>query len=351
MKRIILLFLPVLFLLSSLIMGQEKIKFKNLADMEYDRCGMASITDGQFIYVFGGDTYSLNGYLDNIERYDPAANKWDKIGEGMVQRRFHNAEYILSENKIYIFNGEYFSNKVKNQPNKPLSQRSNTLGTETISDLVETGKAGNFNKTGITDIVEIIDLSNGEVSISESNPYPVYSAGSAVWENKIYVFGGWSPRGFSERLYEYDPVKDEWNNLPDMPEAKQTTGKIINGVLYTFGGKDNESSYYKTIHAYNIKDKKWELIGELPDGICANAIASDEKNIWLIGSYNNINFLASFDTVTRKITLYQSDILGRRYSSAQCINNNLYIFGGIQNDSKSTTLKNLQCADVSKYAK
>lgn len=345
MKKTICFFVVIIFFYTGLLQAQQINAFKNLADMQFDRYGMASTTDGEFIYVFGGGTYSLNGYLDNIERYDPVSDKWQVIGENLVQRTFHNAEYIKQENKIYIFNGEYFSNKNKNPSNKPLSTRYNKTNTEDLGDLMAPLKVADVNKTGFTDIIEVINLNTGSVTLLNSNPFPVLSACTAVWDNKIYVFGGWNPKGFSERLYEYNPAKDEWTRLEDMPEAKQTTGKIVDGVLYTFGGKDNSTPYFKTIHAYNIKDKKWELVGELPEGIAATASATDGKNIFLAGSFNNIYYLAVFDTKTKTTRVLKTDMKGRRYAAAQIINNTLFVIGGVQTDEMATTLKSLQSAD------
>jgi N-acetylneuraminic acid mutarotase len=345
MKNSIHFIAAALFLCAGFLHAQQVKAFKNLADMEHDRYGMASVTDGEFIYVFGGGTYSLNGFLDNIERYDHTANKWQTIGEGLIQRSFQNAEYIQSENKIYIFNGEYFSNKNKNPSGKPLSMRNNKTNTEQLEDLMTPLKVADVNKTGFTDIIEVIDMNTGAVALLDSNPYPVLSAGTAVWNNKIYVFGGWNPKGFSDRLYEYNPAKNEWARLPDMPEAKQTTGKIVDGILYTFGGKDNTTPFFKTIHAYNIKEKKWEPVGELPKGIAAAASAADGKNIWLTGSLDNIYYLAVFDTRTKKTRVIESDMKGRKYAAAQVINNTLFVIGGVQTDETATSLKSLQGAD------
>lgn len=45
--------------------------------------------------------------------------------------------------------------------------------------------------------------------------------GVAVFENKIYVVGGysWNNRCMVEIVQKYDPEKDEWHKVFDLPES------------------------------------------------------------------------------------------------------------------------------------
>jgi len=327
MKKLVSLFIAAVLYSSGIITAQDTLKFVNLLDMKNDTYGLGTATNGKFVFAIGGHSYSFHEFLDAVDRYDVADDIWDRIGQGLIPRRYLNVEYVPSTNKVYIFNGE-FSSKFNLQSSLYASRSS---------------------KVRFTDIIEIIDLTLNTVTTVDSNPYPVLGAGSAVLENKIYFFGGWNPMGYSDKLYVYEPEKDSWDELEEMPEAKRTCGKIVDGVLYTFGGYDNSSAEYKTIHAYDIKENKWTQIGELPSGISATAAASDGKNIWLVGSYYNLNFLAAFDTKTKTLKMFKSNMIGRRNASAQIINKKLYIFGGSQTDNNQTILKSVQCADISKY--
>jgi N-acetylneuraminic acid mutarotase len=311
------------------MMAQGKITFTPLSNMTIECSGMGYTNTGKLIFKSGGSTPVFKGFITSVSSYDPVDDYWSIIAQGTIPRRYHNIEYAASENKIYIFNGEFTPTKEYNPSAKLYSLRN--------------------SKILFTDAIEIYDLKLKTINITNSNPYPVMNAGSAVWNNKIYFFGGWNPMGYSDRFYEYDPAKDEWEKLPDMPESKQTTGKIVNGVLYTFGGYDGDKSNYKTIHSYDIKEGKWNLVGELPIGISANAIASDGRNIWLVGSYNNLNFLAAFDTKTKTVKTFESNLVGRRHAGAEVIGNILYVFGGNQTPDLNTALLATQGADISKY--
>ncbi len=192
--------------------------------------------------------------------------------------------------------------------------------------------------------MEIVNVQTGELSYSATNPYPVEYGGSAVWNEKIYLFGGSNSNGYSNRLYEFDPLTNNWTRLPDMPEAKQTNGEIINGVLFVFGGYSGSTS--KRIDAYNIQNSSWSYLGDMPAGISTHATAKSGKYIWTVGSYDNIKHLAVYDTETNNYTQLSSNMIGRRHSGARVVGNNLYIFGGNQSGNESI-LNSLEYADIS----
>lgn len=331
MKKLVSLFIFVMVVSSIGITAQEKLTFSPLMGMNNECYNMASTNNGKFIYKSGGAAYSFKGNVDVIESYNPADDMWTVIGKGLIARKDHNMEYVPSENKIYIFNGSFTPTVTFNPSRELYSSRK--------------------SKVKLTDVIEIIDLTLNKVSILESNPYPVTNAGSAVWNNKIYFFGGWNPMGNSEKFYEYTPAKDDWKELPEMPEAKNTTGKIVDGVLYTFGGYDNSGKTIKTIHAYDFKTEKWSLVGELPVGVSSNAIASDGRNIWMLGSYDIFNIVMAFDTKTKTVTRFESNLEPRKNAAAEVVGNILYVFGGNVSDDRRAVIAGTQCVDISKYMK
>ena len=286
------------------------ILFNPLANMETARYGLASITDGTYIYSICGGIYETPGKLTNIEKYDPAFNTWTEFVTGLIPRRYCSAEYLSSQNKIYIFNGD----------------------THTA--------------TTYTDTVEIVDVATGNLTYSATHPYPTEYSGSAIWNNKIYVFGGSNSDGYSNRLYEFEPVTQTWTRLPDMPEAKQTDGEIVNGILYVFGGYNGNAS--TRIDAYDIQSGTWTLMYEMPVGISAHKTAVSGKYIWLIGSYDNLQSLAVYNTETNEFTRLHSNMTGRRHAGAAVMENYLYVFGGNQ-ATGGPALSSLEYADISDY--
>lgn len=314
MKKISFVVSLLILFFSNFLFAQNKIEFKQLSKMVYDRFGMGYCSDGNYIYAVAGGTGGPPDILRNVERYDPSSDKWEIIIEGLMPRRYCNAEYVPSENKIYIFNGEYFTTS------------SNIL----------------------TKYVEVIDLNTNTVTAGPDNPYPVRNAGSAVWDNKIYFFGGQNHYGVTNAFYEFDPAKGVWKQLPDLPHSRQTSGKIVDGILYVFGGFDGVQRL-KRVDAYNIKEGKWTRLEDLPFRISAHSTATDGKNIWLVGSYEDLDYLAMFNTETKKLTIYDSNMTRRRNAGSVALGGKLFIFGGNQNARTISALNNVEIAKISDF--
>ncbi len=286
------------------------VQFSSLADMNDARYAMGYTYDGTNIYaVCGGlGTHPLKS--TTIERYNKSQNSWTEFATGLIPKKYCSAEYVPAFQKIYVFNGETYSG------------------------------------TSYTDTVEIIDGS-GNISYSITNPYPVEYGGSAVWNDRIYVFGGSNTEGYSNRLYEFDPQSNIWTRLEDMPESKQTNGEIVNGVLYVFGGYNGNTS--NRIDAFDIQSATWSSLGTMTNGISAHATTIKGKNIWIVGSYDNITSLAMYNTETNVFTQLSSNMTGRRHCGAVVDGNDLYIFGGNQASVGNTVLSSLETADISNY--
>ena len=284
--------------------------FNSLADMENGRYGLASATDGEYFYSICGGISSSPWRLGNIEKYDPATDTWSEFVTGLIPRRYCNAEFVPSQNKIYIFNGDTYTGST------------------------------------YSDSVEIVDVTSGEISYSGNHPFPVEYGGSAMWDDKIYIFGGGNFEGYSNRLYEFDLATLSWTQLADMPEAKQTNGEVANGVLYVFGGYTGSVS--TRIDAYDIATNSWSFKGNMPVGISAHITAVIGPYIFLVGSYNNLESLAVYDTDSDEFTILQSNMTGRRHAAAEIFGNYLYICGGNQS-SGGDPLASFEYAEITDY--
>ena len=314
-----------------------KLKFSRtgkLDRMNNGVYGMGYTSDGKYIYSINGSTKGLllsTGILRRndgpynpkvrseiriskvLARYDPRMDKWSINPNKLKPKTFCSAEYIGGE--IFIFNGQnliYFDDRFNRVANK------------------------NF---------EVFDTVTGELRYLTSNPYPTWYSGSAVWNNKLYVFGGSRQQGgFSNKLLVYDTYKDEWSQLADMPEGKTTRGEIVNAILYIFGGYNGIAS--RDILTYDIPKNEWTHIGYLPKSLSANAIAKHGDYIWLVGDYYNLSQILVFNTKTHEVHNIKSNMYGRRHAGAEIVGSNLYVFGG-NRESSGSFLSNIQVADIS----
>lgn len=344
MRKAIILIIIILYLLSctnppnisSDPISAYKLKFTRTGKLERMKkglYGMGYTTDGKYIYAVNGSSMGIligTGILrrddgpyepklrsniiitKDIARYDPSIDKWSVNPIRLKPKTFCSAEYVDGE--IYIFNGYdliYYDNRLNRVANKNL---------------------------------EVFDIFTGNISHLGTNPFPVWYSGSAVWNNKIYVFGGsYNDGGFSNKLLVYDTYKDEWTRLANIPEGKTTRGEIVNGILYIFGGYNGIAS--QDILTYDISINEWKHIGFMPKTMSANAIAKNGDFIWLIGDYYNLSQVSVFNTKTHDFHFIKSNMYGRRHAGAEIIGNKLYVFGG-NRESSGSFLSSIQVTDI-----
>ena len=64
-----------------------------------------------------------------------------------------------------------------------------------------------------------------------------YGMGAAVYDNKVYLFGGVAHGSPLSALAIYDPATDTWTTGTNMPIASaHATATLINGKIYVVGG-------------------------------------------------------------------------------------------------------------------
>ncbi|WNI39073.1 kelch repeat-containing protein [Chryseobacterium sp. SG20098] len=287
--------------LGSLLAHAQTLHFQKLAGMSAGRGAIASVIVNDNIYVSNG--YTADKEANYIEKYNITDDSWSIFNATLSPKRFANSEAY--HNKIYIFNG-----------------------------------LGNCH-------LEILDLATNTVTEGAINPYYAGGSGSAIYNGKIYVFGGSGLNGapiYSDKFQYYDIASDTWHPLPDMPIAKETKGKIVNNKLYVIGGFNEASS--NLIDVYDLTTNRWTDQYKMPVGISGHSLAVADNKIFIVGDYNNQDFLAYFDTTTHKFYQLSSNMSPRRHAAAEVYNNRLYIIGGNTSTLPSSSIKSTQVAEI-----
>ncbi|MDN5289288.1 MAG: hypothetical protein JWR38_5562 [Mucilaginibacter sp.] len=277
------------------------LSFKNVKSLPFPMVYNACVADSLYAYTISG--FSGRSMLTQALKYDPHANEWSELANGLTPRVQATACYVPATQKIYVIGG--------------------------ITSWLHFIYADN---------IEAIDVKTGKAEILPvKNPMPTAYGGSAVWENKIYLFGG-ATGANDERsggnigsgtFYEFDPSTLTFTKLPNMPQEQQTAGTIVDGILYTFGGYEPQyRTPNKNIYAYDIKNRLWKLIGKLPRNVSANGVAACGHLIFVAGGYEDNAFTGFLNTRTNKFTQIKSDVIGRRHANAVVLSNHLMIIGG-----------------------
>jgi cyclically-permuted mutarotase family protein len=158
---------------------------------------------------------------------------------------------------------------------------------------------GGENEQGISDKVVLVKYKtvSDEIEFSDlpSLPLPLTNLAAAYNDHIIYVAGGNSKDGNSDKLFSLDIEKPNagWQSLPDIPVkiafavmAVQSDGD--HNCLYLIGGRRKNSSgrsdIFNTVYQFDIKSNSWTQKQSLPYSVSAGmGIASGSNHILLFG--------------------------------------------------------------------
>ena len=132
---------------------------------------------------------------------------------------------------------------------------------------------------------------DGHWTTARPLPEPLLEAGGAVLDGKIYVAGGINGHGVpTAHAYRYDPAKDTWESIADLPAPRHHMPLVALGdMVYALGGlsgKDFRSE--RTVWAYSPGTGKWEARADLPRPRGAAAAAVVNGKIVVLGGLQRI---------------------------------------------------------------
>lgn len=235
---------------------------------------------------------------------------WE-IGPNMSNARNELAAVLL-DNKIYVIGGEDIA-------------------------------AGGNQK----DTLEVYDIVNGKWLENKTAQMPASldHTAAATYDGKIYVVGGFHERKTpTDKLYIYDPKKNEWDEGTPLPSARGAlTADFINGTLYAIGGLNSSHIPTNTNEAYDPKTNTWTTKSPMPtarhhissaviDGklfvvggrILGNGVMSEDMDEAL----SNFDRNEVYDPQSDSWEIREPMLVKRSGFTAAAHNGNMYVFGG-----------------------
>ena len=220
--------------------------WKELSPRPAKAHGYQIVAYGNFIYAFGGFAYSPNHKpkwksLDQIDRYDIKANKWETVAN-LSEPRSSNAAIVVQD-KVYLIGGWNSTPKFENDAD------------------------GKFLKS-----VEIFDLRSEKVELASFTiPSPVRRAFTGVeYNGKLLLIGGLG-EGASHfellnKVTEINPLDGSFKELTPLPFATfAPAAGILGNELMVFGGmfKTGPMNYEYVSHIYSMEmnEKVWRHTG------------------------------------------------------------------------------------------
>ena len=158
------------------------------------------------------------------------------------------------------------------------------------------------------------------------------------------MFGGFDDNNYYNTFYYYNTSFDSWTELPNMPEAKNTRGEILNNKLYTIGGYNGSVS--NKIDVFDLTTNQWESQFVMPFSVSANSLSAIDDLIFILGDYTELNRIALFDTSNQTFINIENNMIGRRHFDSEIINSEIYIVGGNYTPSSESWLNSVQNASI-----
>lgn len=166
--------------------------------------GAAAVNFGPIFVIGGSDGQAV---LDRTLRYDPLANSWRQL------------------------------------PNKPTAVRD-------IQAVILGGKifvpGGLISEGNVSDALEIFDPQSEEWSTGQALPEPRSAYSLAVFEGRLYLFGGWDGKEYRSEVFRFDPNANSWDLLTSMPTERAFSCAAISpeGEVFVIGGQNSTGRLY-----------------------------------------------------------------------------------------------------------
>jgi DNA-binding CsgD family transcriptional regulator len=176
----------------------------------------------------------------------------------------------------------------------------------------------------------------------ELPPLPVRRArfGAASMDGQIYVVGGLTAEGPSDRLDVYEIESGTWMEAAARPlAAANVQATLIDETVLVPGGCDADGQPTATVHRYLPEDDAWNDVAPLPEPLCAYALTTFEDQAYLFGGWNGRTYRAvayRYDVEADMWTELASPGEARGFGGAAALGDRVLYVGGYDGDERAT---------------
>lgn len=164
-------------------------------------------------------------------------------------------------------------------------------------------------------------------TVKATMPSPPKADGSAaVYNGKLYVFGGYDQTAGDPRAetYEYDPLANTWTQKASMPTARWGPIAVeFNGKIYVFSG-----TVAGVNEVYDPLSDTWQTKGSVPSGFNQGLMGvryGDKIHLF----YHTLHY--EYDPATDTYAAKTPMLTPRRWSTVAVVGDRIYVIGGYHN--------------------
>ncbi|HEY88831.1 MAG TPA: hypothetical protein G4N98_03735 [Thermoflexia bacterium] len=213
-------------------------------------------------------------------------------------------------------------------PGRPAAESN---GQATAQDLVDAPVTGALET-----------LASHADSWQELPPLPVRRArcGVATLDGRLYVVGGLTAEGTTNRLESYQITAERWEEHAPRPLAlANVQAGVLGGKLLVPGGCDAEGQPVSIVHRYDPATDLWKETAPLPTPLCAYALTVFKGQAHLLGGWDGQHYRAlhyRYDPVTESWAEEQPPVEARGFGSAAVLGTRIFYVGGYDGDERAT---------------
>ena len=209
---------------------------------------------------------------------------------------------------------------------------------------------GGFTPKGISGKVEMLNLSTGKWSKRASLPYPLHHLTASTVNEKIYAIGGfktgfWTPVAHT---FEYDLTQDKWTKKRPMPTPRGALASVVvNSKIHLIGGANKPFFRLVNTSAHELYDpatNSWKTLSPLPTPRDHLGIAEMNGIIYVIGGRidvdykHNLSHNEAYNTKTKKWSRKSDLPTARSGITTQTFKGRVFVIGG--ESEKKTFIEN-----------
>lgn len=165
--------------------------------------------------------------------------------------------------------------------------------------------------------------------------YPTKIMDNAVAESDgtIFSLGGVDGQRKTAKSYRYDPTKDTWSGITDLPEPREgATAAVLDGHLYVTGG-ESDTAFLRSTLLYDPDADSWTPVADAPKDTASHSAGSAvmDGRLYLVGGCMNICGLTAvrrYDPTSDTWDELASYPLGISHIACGGIEGKLYCAGG-----------------------
>jgi N-acetylneuraminic acid mutarotase len=276
--------------------GPPDIQWTRIADLPGDQyVACAALIDG-LVYMVGGQDLSGPPMYNKMRIYNPATNSWSD-GPPMPTRRYCPGAGVIEwsgRKELYVVGGysgygglstveRYIPSQGIWESAEPLSERRGHFVMTAVVNNNLYAMGGFYNWTEFYSTNEMYDRQNNVWVLKALLPRPMQGGLPAVWNGKIYIFGGSNADGPLTNTLIYDPVIDTWSEGTAMPRPRLGTRAVTFGdYIYLIGGNWDS----KIIDVYDPANDLWSTINDYPGSNSSSPVIAQSSNlVYVLGDY------------------------------------------------------------------